>query len=150
MGLHEDGANYFNKTGKLIENISGISIQSQKQNPHNQIMAYAISFNQLMNNELVNGGNAADPTLIKNVLYNLSEIPDSGIVNHLARDMQVYSILNFMNSSEKAQQYGFNASHFNLQDVFGSANYEVLSRTIITWWSRVPNSGSILCRFLST
>jgi len=132
MGLHEDGANYFNKTGKLIENISGISIQSQKQNPHNQIMAYAISFNQLMNNELVNGGNAADPTLIKNVLYNLSEIPDSGIVNHLARDMQVYSILNFMNSSEKAQQYGFNASHFNLQDVFGSANYEVLSSSKIS------------------
>jgi hypothetical protein len=132
MGLHEDGANYFNKTGEIVKNLSGISIHSQKQNPQSQIMAYAISFQQLMNIEMVNGGSAADPILIRNVLYNLSEIPDSGIVNLLARDMQVYSILAFMNSSEKAQQFGFDASHFNLQDVFGVTNYAVLSSSKIS------------------
>lgn len=131
MGLHEDGANYFNKTGKLVENLSGISILAQKQNPQNQIMAYAITFNQLMNSELANGGNANDPSLIRGVLYNMSEIPDSGIVNHLARDMQVYSILRFMNSQEKSQQYGFNASHYNLPILFGATNYAVLSSSKI-------------------
>ena len=127
MGLHEDGANYFNKTGELIENLSGITILAQKQDPQSQIMAYAISFHQLMNNELTSGESPSNPALIRNVLYHLSEIPDSGIVNQLARDMQVYSILKFMNSPENGQQYGFNSTNYNLSSVFGASNYAVLS-----------------------
>jgi len=60
-------------------------------------------------------------------LHSLSEIPDSGIVNLLARDMQVYSILSFMNSPEKANDYNFELHHYDLVALFGLENYTVLS-----------------------
>jgi len=122
MGLFEDGKNYFFENGKLVENLSGISIATQKLNPQNQINAYATAFSILLEIE----GNQSVES-IRNVLHSLSEIPDSGIVNLLARDMQVYSILSFMNSPEKANDYNFDVHHYDLRSLFGSENYDVLS-----------------------
>lgn len=122
MGLFEDGKNYFNENGKLIENLSGITIQQQKNNPQAQIDAYASAFSILLEIEGNSGAQA-----IRNVLHQLSEIPDSGIVNLLARDMQVYSILSFMNNPTKAQDFNFNVHFFDLVALFGADNYAVLS-----------------------
>ncbi len=122
MGLFEDGKNYFNENGKFVENLSGISIAQQKNSPQAQIDAYASAFSVLLEIE----GNSEGQS-IRNVLHHLSEIPDSGIVNILARDMQVYSILTFMNSPVKANDFNFNVHSFDLITLFGADNYAVLS-----------------------
>jgi hypothetical protein len=125
MGLHDDGKGYFIENGTLVAHLSGISVKEQKNEAANQIKAYAKAFSQLM---LDNGvTNPNDPILISKTLGQLSEIPTTGMVNVLARDLQVYSILNFMRSTEKATQYGFSPQHFNLESIFGASNYEVLS-----------------------
>jgi len=133
MGLHDDGKDYFNKTGELVANLSGISVDDQKISAANQISAYASAFNQLM---IKNGATTpSDPNLILETIHQLSEIPDSGLVNLLARDMQAYSILEFMRSSEKGLQYGFIPQHLNLEQIFGVSNYAVLSSPKINFTS---------------
>lgn len=133
MGLHDDGKDYFVENGSIVAKMSGISVEEQKASPLSQISAYASAFNQLM---IDNGATIAnDPIVIRKTLFQLSEIPDSGIVNLLAKDMQVYSILNFMRSSEKGQLYGFFPQHFDLEQVFGTSNYGVLSSSKIEFTS---------------
>ena len=136
MGLHDNGKNYFIETGNVVAQLSGISIADQKASAENQILAYAIAFNNLMIEEVGINGNHNNPIAIRNVLHSLSEIPDSGEVNLLARDLQVYSILEFMNSAEKAQEYGFSPAGFNLSVLFGTSNYEVLSSPKIEFTSK--------------
>lgn len=125
MGLHDDGKGYFNENGTLVANLSGINIEEQKKTPAKQIGAYAKAFNQLMVDNDVTNPN--DPILISKILGHLSEIPAIGMVNILARDLQVYSILRFMSSTEEATKYGFSPQYFNLESIFGSANHQVLS-----------------------
>ncbi len=127
MGLHDDGKDYFIENGKIVATLSGINIYEQKLSADNQIMAYALAFKQKMQQNQVLGGLGVNGQSIRTILHSLSEIPDSGIVNLLARDMQVYSILRFMNSEEKAIEFNFTKSQFNLENIFGSDNYAVLS-----------------------
>ncbi len=126
MGLFEDGKSYFNENGKMVENLSGISISTQKSSAQEQINAYTTAFFILLD---IEGNQSAES--IRNVLHLLSEIPDSGVVNLLARDMQVYSILTFMNSPEKANDYNFSVHNYDLETLFGHANYAVLSSSQI-------------------
>ena len=127
MGLQDDGKGYFNETGAIVAQISGISINDQKLSADNQIMAYAATFDVLMAYSIGLPKKKHDASAIRLVLHTLSEIPDSGEVNLLARDMQVYSILSFMNSKEKSEQFGFPKANYDLQDLFGESNYKVLS-----------------------
>lgn len=127
MGLHEDGKDYFLKNAELVANLSGISIANQKLNPENQITAYAIAFSVLMEIEIGSNGNVNNGHAIRNVLHQLSEIPENGMVNQLARDMQVYAIFQFMNSAEMANQFQFTRANLPLESIFGSQNYQVLS-----------------------
>jgi len=143
MGLHDDGQNYFIETGKLVGKLSGISIAKQKASAEMQIMAYANAYTLKMQEEILLGGLQDKGNLIRKTLYSLSEIPDSGLVNHLARDLQVYAILTFMNSEEMATLYQFNKHSIDLTLVFGSANYQVLSGSKIEFTTTqiVSNSG---------
>ncbi|HIP33106.1 MAG TPA: T9SS type A sorting domain-containing protein [Crocinitomicaceae bacterium] len=127
MGLHDNGGNYFIENGKVVATLSGISISEQKQSAENQIMAYAIAFSQRIQQQQILDGHGVNGQSVRAVIHSLSEIPDSGIVNMLARDMQVYSILRFMNSEEKATEFNFTKSLFNLPAIFGSDNFAVLS-----------------------
>lgn len=123
MGLHDDGQNYFIENGKLVEQLSGITVQQQKSSPENQIMAYASAFEQL----LISTGNVNDPQHLRECLHALSEIPDSGVVNLMARDMQVYAVFDFMESNTFGQLYGFTPYHFDGEAIFGADNYHVLA-----------------------
>lgn len=124
MGLHDDGKNYFIENGALVANKSGISIAEQKTSADVQILAYAKAYEAIRveNNLLPN-----DPQTVRTLVHSLSEIPDSGYVNYLAREMQVYEIFKFLSKAEHANQYGFSPWHVNLEAVFGSENYAVLS-----------------------
>lgn len=125
MGLHDNGHNYFRENGQLVAQISGVSVIDQKASPDNQIMAYASAYNHFMSLEIEQGGDKNDGRSIRNVLYVLSEIPDSGLVNQLAMDMQCSEVLKFLMSEENSNQYQFPQHSFNLKKVFGK-NQKVL------------------------
>ncbi len=133
MGLFENGAGYFIENGQIIANYSGISIANQKSAINLQILAYAKAFNALMQVQTSIVREKNNPDKIRTVLLQLTEIPDSGIVNIFARDAHVYEILKFMNSPEKAEMYQFQVHHFNLKSVFGEDNYNVLSAKRISF-----------------
>ncbi len=136
MGLHDNGQGYFRENGVTVAIMSGISVAEQKQSAAQQIMAYATTFNTLMAYEVGIPQNRHDAAAIRLVLRALSEIPDSGLVNQLALDLQAYGILEFMNDPEKAASYGFPAAGFDLPALFGTANYKVLSGRKINFTSQ--------------
>lgn len=125
LGLFDDNTPYFRQNGKLIAELSGISIQEQKNNPYLEVQAYAMAFQHLM--DLAGATSADDDLKVYQVLKQLSEIPDDGAVNQFARDAQIYEILRFMNSSEHATIYNFNKQQFDLTHIFGAENLSILS-----------------------
>lgn len=127
MGLHDDGKNYFLENGKLVATLSSISVAKQKENAAHQIHAYAIAFNALMLLEVGTAGDKNNPHAIRSVLHQLSEIPDSGSVNLLARDLQTSAVLLTMMDSNFALQHQFLPYSFDLAAVYGVENFEVLS-----------------------
>jgi hypothetical protein len=128
LGLHDDGQGYFIENGIKVAQLSGISVAEQKSNPQLQLEAYAIAFEYYLSTQ----NSSLTESDIALALNQLSEIPDTGIVNLLARDMQVYEILRFMSSPQKGQQYGFTPQHFNLITLFGSEHFALLSSDQIT------------------
>jgi len=128
MGLHDDGKGYFIENGQKVAALSGISVSQQKSDPILQIEAYATALESLLPQT---SGNL-DPVALKNALFQLSEIPDSGLVNLLAREMQVYEVLRFMSDPNHGQTFGFAPHHINLESVFGTEHYAVLSAETIT------------------
>ena len=140
MGLFENGAGYFIENGQLVANYSGISVSTQKSAVNLQILAYAKAFNTLMQVQTSIITEKNNPDKIRNVLLQLTEIPDSGIVNIFARDAQVLEILRFMNSIEQAQLYQFQVHHFNLTAVFGEDNYKVLCAKRISFGAEFINT----------
>ncbi len=124
MGLIENGENYFKENGVYISDLSGISVQNQKNSPAAQVNAYASAYTALINNLNLDPN---DPQTIREVLHALSEIPDTGYVNFLAKEIQVFQVLRFLNSPEQAQQFNFPTYHFDLENIFGEDNFKVLN-----------------------
>jgi len=125
MGVFEDGADYFLENGKTIATISGISVEAQKLSVEAQILGYASAFDVLFHmpeNASINLGEQVHFTLL-----DLSEIPDSGLVNHFAREIQSYEILHFLMDNEMANRFGFTAYQFNLRSIFGTQNLKILT-----------------------
>ena len=123
MGVFDDGADYFKENGKLIAQLSNISVAQQKSNVALQLKAYAAAFESLY----LSKSNLPESERIYKVFIELSEIPDSGRVNLYARDAQVFEMMRYMNDLEFAQTHGFVKHKLNLQLVFGAGNYKVLS-----------------------
>lgn len=134
LGLFDDGKDYFIENGKYVAKLSGISVENQKLSISNELMAYGAAFHSLMGIEIENGGNKLDGASIRNVLLKLSEIPDSGIVNMLARDLDVYEVVQFLNDPKRANTYQFTPHNLSLEAIFGT-NYPVLSSKKIRFTS---------------
>lgn len=128
MGLHDDGKGYFVENGNKIASLSGISVAEQKNDPQAQVEAYAIALETYLTS--TNAKFYGDEIAI--ALMHLSEIPDSGLVNRLAKEMQVSEILTFMNSTDRALQFGFDPYNFNLETIFGTEHYSILTSKEIT------------------
>ncbi|OJX35576.1 MAG: hypothetical protein BGO87_02820 [Flavobacteriia bacterium 40-80] len=128
MGIFDQGKNYFRENGLKIAEISGISVEIQKQNIYSQVLAYAKAYNQLM--EQFTGGDvllALNPRYIRAVLAELSEIPEDGLVNRYALDLQVYEILKNLDDEGLSERYGFDRVKISFSEVFGEKNALLLS-----------------------
>ncbi|MDG1841695.1 MAG: N-acetylmuramoyl-L-alanine amidase [Crocinitomicaceae bacterium] len=131
MGLHENGKNYFWENGKIVAYLSGISIFEQKQSIDKQILSYAIAYNSLMQSICDSVDERNNPLKIYAVLKQLSEIPETGMVNKFAIDAQIFEILTLLNSTEFCSKYKLIPFNFNLRVVFNE-NHELLKSKKIT------------------
>lgn len=127
MGVFDNGKDYFRENARLLEEVSGISVKQQKRDVSKQVLAYAKTFNHFM--QQYTGGNvtlAHNPTYIRAVLAELSEIPKEGKVNLYAMDLQAYEILKNLNNSDLAQRYSFQTRQVDFAQVFGPTNAALL------------------------
>ncbi len=134
MGLILNGKNYFNENLNFISTKTGIQTSDIINNPYQNVLAYAKTFKLLMDEKrtaLKIKSNGFDVNLIAMVLADLSEIPDSGYVNGFARDCQLYSILTFLNSAQRANEFLFPVYHINLITLFGNERFQILSASKI-------------------
>lgn len=127
MGLFENGNSYFIENARVVASLSQISIAEQKSVPQNQVIAYAKALEILFSEQSSSNPHASTGKKVYNVLSQLSEIPDSGLVNLFAKDAQIFEIFRFLNDSEKANEFNFNVHSFDLRQIFGNANYKILS-----------------------
>lgn len=123
MGLFENGKNYFIENATLVESLSGISILNQKSDVSLQIEAFASAFEQLYNQN--NAGSTGER--IYQTLLQLSEIPNTGVVNQFARDIQAYEVLKLLNDPKFAQKHDFHPHVIDFEEIFGTHNFEILS-----------------------
>ena len=127
MGLIADGEGYFNNNLSLVSVKSGIPVATILADPGMEINAYAAAYSAISSENGYTAHNKINPVFMRNTLLKLSFIPDSGVVNDFARNSEVYEIFKFLNNPEYQAQYGFPHYNFDLRNLFGSANYNVLS-----------------------
>lgn len=125
MGLFTDGKNYFRENAYLVEELSGIPVEQQLNNPSTQILAYASAFNTLFSN--YTNQQFTEEQAVYLTLNQLSEIPDSGRVNQYAIDAQIFQVMRFMNDEAFAATHQFPVKSYDLKSVFGTSNLKVLS-----------------------
>ncbi len=127
LGLIADGEGYFNNNLSLVSAKSGIPAATILADPAAEMNAYAAAFTAIYNENEHPLHSNLDAALIRNTLLKLSFIPDSGAVNDFARNSEVYEIFKFLNNPEYQAQYDFPNYNFDLRELFGSANFNVLS-----------------------
>jgi N-acetyl-anhydromuramyl-L-alanine amidase AmpD len=130
MGVYDHGQNYFIENGKRIESLSGISIADQKNSTYMQVEAYAAACASLIQSYTVSGENT--PELIYNLMWELSEIPREGSINHFAFESSVLEVFRFLTDEYHSASYGFPLYEINLKDFFGKSNFSVLTAAHIT------------------
>ena len=130
MGVYDHGQNYFIENGKRIESLSGISIADQKNSTYVQVEAYAAACANLIQSYTVSGENT--PELIYNLMWELSEIPREGSINHFAFESSVLEVFRFLTDEYHSASYGFPLYEINLKDFFGKSNFSVLTAAHIT------------------
>ncbi|HRE96416.1 MAG TPA: hypothetical protein PK637_06595 [Flavobacteriales bacterium] len=144
MGLTLNGQSYFRENLKLVSNLSGVTVRDILGDPEKSILAYAKAYELLMQQyagDFPSTGNLFNSKLHEAVLFQLSEIPDSGAVNAYARDAQVYQIFRFLNEKSEAKKYGFIPRNIDLQEHYGE-NFRILSAKKKIFFGR----GNYKCR----
>ena len=141
MGLTEDGKGYFRNNLSLISQLSGYSINSIKQSPTTNIMAYAKAYAYYSDSLNLN----TDINTHDVVLKYLSEIPwDHNLGNNFALNTFIYQVLSFVNKSEYQDYYSFPNHDINLVEIFGENNFKLLSSQSITLTDEaITNSDNI-------
>lgn len=123
MGLVLDGKNYFRSNLKTVSQLSGISEAEIISSPEKNIIAFASTYSLVLS-QLKTG---TDIERHVRALINLSELPEGSLQGDFAINAHLYSVLSFMNSEEKANEFKFPQHNIDLVAVFGEENLKVLS-----------------------
>lgn len=138
LGMIAAGKGYFKENMRLVSQVSGISITRIKENPDIEVLAFAKTVSNYM--EELRGTSLQNS--LKEIFGRLSYLSDSGKVNLFARDAELYELFKFLNTDENSSQYGFPNYNFNLTDIFGADNLSVLSSQRITFSEQGIQSNS--------
>jgi hypothetical protein len=124
MGLTLDGKHYFRNNLELVSQLSGFQIVDIITDPGTNISAYAKAYAYLLSQSITAG---YSPESQISILIALSELPEGDLQNDFALNSQLYSIFTFLNNKEYQLSYSFPEYTINLENVFGQANFKVLS-----------------------
>lgn len=127
MGLIEDGKNVFKNNLYTVSNLSGFTVKDIKENPRINILAFAKSYNILLQQNNFNTKSTKD--IYIQTLEKLSELPDNNNNDIYVQDIQLFGILSFLNNTEFQSFYKTKEYAFNLKSIFGEDNYNVLNAT---------------------
>mgnify|MGYP006151030153 CR=1 FL=1 len=127
LGLFDDGKAYFRENARTVATLSGISLEEQKNDPQQQVMAYAKAVQFLLSKHAQKKGTEDQSLALYSVLSELSEIPTEGYINRFAMDAQIYQVFHYLNDAEFALDHGFEPAIFDLKSLFGINNLKVLS-----------------------
>ncbi|HTL80051.1 MAG TPA: N-acetylmuramoyl-L-alanine amidase, partial [Bacteroidia bacterium] len=136
MGLMEDGQNWFRNNLVTIAQLSGYTIDEIKSSPEKSILAYAYCFN--LDNALETGFSDLYIPLeyrVEIALKQLNEFPlaqqsDDSISaskKQFVQDTWLYDIFTFLNNADYAAAYNFPKWDVNLNSLFGTDNFKILS-----------------------
>jgi hypothetical protein len=144
MGLFENGNGYFNENAKMVAKKSGISVDEQKNDNQNQVLAYAKALELTIAAIKSENIKKKDVVAFYEALKIFSEIPDKGTVNAFAKDVQIYGYFKFMSNPEMAAIYGFPVYLIDFEEVFGENNIQILESDFIKIGSNnVSNSENL-------
>jgi len=127
MGLFDDGKGYFRENARTVATLSGISIAEQKDNPQQQVMAYAKAVQFLMSQHAQKKGGDDQGKILYSVLRELSELPTEGYINRFAMEAQIFQVLRYLRDQEFSAEHGFTPVGIDLKSIFGLNNLNVLS-----------------------
>ncbi|MES2593213.1 MAG: N-acetylmuramoyl-L-alanine amidase [Bacteroidota bacterium] len=129
MGLTLDGQHYFANNLVTVSNLSGFSVDEIISNPEKSVLAYAkayVATKQLLN---ITGNTISEQIP---VLVSLSELPQETKGQNFALNTQIFGYLQFLNTADYQQLYGFPNYNIDFPAIFGAVNYAVLSSSSIT------------------
>lgn len=128
MGLIENGKNYFNENLRYISSISGKDVTLLLSNPHEEILAYALTYNHVIS---AHGKENASTEDKLSLLSSLTEIPLHLNLrgNNYAFDAFLYVVIQFMNNASMQAYYNFPSYSINGEAYFGESKWRVLSAT---------------------
>ncbi|MFI5204296.1 MAG: N-acetylmuramoyl-L-alanine amidase, partial [Flavobacteriales bacterium] len=141
MGLIVDGKGYFNSTANTIAKYYHLNNPALACHAHYAIPGYA----SLLSEKLKSTSKKEKKTdwlLVWASLEELSEIPiDGNPVNDFARMSFVFEAFRFLNDSSNAIMYGFQPHHIDLENIFGSDNYKILTSKRIVFSAQGIGNG---------
>lgn len=139
LGMVQNGKQFFRSNLRKVADLSGISQVAIRQQPQQEILAYAKAF------EVVFQESYGDPLPIrmKKAFSALSYLPDTGIVHQFALQSELYELFRFLNKADHATQFGFPNYQFNLEQVFGAGNLVVLSAPKVVFSPTSIFAGSV-------
>lgn len=142
MGLTEDGQGYFNNNLSIISQLSGYSVAQIKSDPQINILAFAAAYHQMINQLGITSTNPKDH---KQVFLALTELPNlHNVVNNFAVNSHFYSLLAFIEKADNKSYYNIPVYNIDFEEVFGPANYQVLSASdVVTDGSGVANASGV-------
>ena len=121
MGLVKDGKGYFRENLHLVAELSGVSEAEILESPERNVLAYALAFERLAKER-----NASETKGYLSVIQELSELPIGEEKDVYPMQSMLYSVCLFLNSAERAQQFGFPKWDIDLKAVFAE-HYEMLT-----------------------
>lgn len=129
MGLTLDGQKYFENNLVLVSQLSHYSTEEIIADPEKNILAYADAFAAVkkMLNITQN-----DVTSNLTILSYLSELPKSTEGQVFALSTQLYGYLQFLGNVNYQQRYHFPNHKFDLSEIFGAGNLEILGAESVT------------------
>lgn len=127
MGLIEDGKGVFKNNLQTVANLSGYTIKQIKQNPRINIIAFAKTYTIILNENNFSLNSTKNKYI--QALEKLSELPEKNSTDLYIKDIQLYSILSFLNNTEFQKYYHTQKFEYDLVSIFGYENYNVLSST---------------------
>lgn len=129
MGLTLNGQNYFSNNLVTVSQLSGYSVDEIISNPEKSVLAYAKAYVAMKQGLHITGNSIAEQVP---VLAGLSELPQETKAQNFALNTQVFGYLQFLNTANYQQLYGFPNYNINFPAIFGATNFAVLSSTGVT------------------